>query len=131
MTTDAPTVTRTVPILRIFSVEKAKEFYVDYLGFTIDWEHRFGDQAPLYIQVSLGGLVLHLSEHHGDACPGSAVRIESTGVRAFHKRLGARNYRYLNPGVEQTPWGSVCVTLLDPFGNRLIFDEKVGERPGA
>ena len=30
---------KTVPILRIFSVEKAKEFYVDYLGFSLDWEH--------------------------------------------------------------------------------------------
>ena len=69
MTTQAPTVARTVPILRIFSVEKAKEFYVDYLGFTIDWEHRFSDGDPLYMQVSLGTLVIHLSEHHGDACP--------------------------------------------------------------
>jgi hypothetical protein len=87
----APTVARTVPILRIFSVEKAKEFYVDYLGFEIDWEHRFGDNFPLYMQVSLGALVLHLSEHH----------------------------------VEETPWRSISVTLLDPFGNRLVFDEKV------
>ena len=32
---------RVVPILRIFGIEKAKEFYVDYLGFKIDWEHRY------------------------------------------------------------------------------------------
>lgn len=37
----------TIPILRIFSVEKAKEFYLDYLGFTLDWEHRFADDLPL------------------------------------------------------------------------------------
>ena len=37
-----------IPILRIFSVDKAKEFYVDFLGFKIDWEHRFGDNFPLY-----------------------------------------------------------------------------------
>jgi uncharacterized glyoxalase superfamily protein PhnB len=126
MTTDVPTVDRTVPILRIFSIDKAKEFYMDYLGFKVDWEHRFNDNAPLYMQVSLGGLVLHLSEHHGDACPGSAVRVECTGVRAFHAQLAKKKYRYLNPGLENTPWGSVCVTLLDPFGNRLMFDEKVG-----
>jgi uncharacterized glyoxalase superfamily protein PhnB len=131
MTTGAPTVRRIVPILRIFNVEKAREFYVDYLGFEVDWEHRFDDNSPLYLQVSLGALVIHLSEHHGDACPGSAVRIEITGVRAFHERLAAKNYRYLNPGIEQTPWDSVSVTLLDPFGNRLVFDEKLqkeGER---
>jgi hypothetical protein len=27
---------QTIPILRIFSVEKAKEFYVGFLGFTVD-----------------------------------------------------------------------------------------------
>src|SRR5476651_1407791 len=26
-----------IPILRIFSVEKAKEFYLDFLGFSLDW----------------------------------------------------------------------------------------------
>ena len=32
---------QTIPVLRIFSVDKAKEFYIDFLGFQIDWEHRF------------------------------------------------------------------------------------------
>ena len=32
---------RAIPVLRIFSVDKANEFYVGYLGFTIDWQHRF------------------------------------------------------------------------------------------
>jgi len=44
---------RVVPILRIFSVEKAREFYVGFLDFTWDWEHRFDDNAPIYAQVSL------------------------------------------------------------------------------
>jgi catechol 2,3-dioxygenase-like lactoylglutathione lyase family enzyme len=51
-----------IPILRIFSVEKAREFYLDYLGFHLDWEHRFDDNAPLYMQVSRAGLILHLCE---------------------------------------------------------------------
>jgi Glyoxalase superfamily protein len=54
---------RTVPILRIFDVAKAKEFYVGFLGLQVDWEHRFGPDAPVYTQVSRGDLVLHLSEH--------------------------------------------------------------------
>src|SRR5262245_44953722 len=83
MSDDAFAVLRTVPILRMFDVAKAREFYVDYCGFRVDWEHRFDAGAPLYLQVSLGDLVLHLSEHHGDACPGAAVRAEVRGVRAF------------------------------------------------
>src|SRR5262249_37301718 len=43
---------QTIPLLRIFSVEKAREFYVGFLGFGIDWEHRFDETAPMYMQVS-------------------------------------------------------------------------------
>ncbi|MBS0223608.1 MAG: VOC family protein [Proteobacteria bacterium] len=112
-----------VPILRIFSVEKAKEFYLDFLGFTLDWEHRFGDNFPLYAQVSRSEIVLHLSEHYGDATPGSAVLIHMNGIDAFHHDLVAQDYRYAKPGIEDAPWGARTVTLTDPFGNRLTFSE--------
>lgn len=113
---------RTVPILRIFDVAKARDFYVDYLGFTIDWEHRFSETAPLYMQVSRGSLVLHLSEHHGDGTPGSAVYVETRGVREVHAELAAKGYPYLRPGIEVDEIGT-CITLLDPFGNTLRLNE--------
>jgi hypothetical protein len=53
---------RTTPILRIFDEAKAREFYVDFLGFKIDWEHRFEPGTPLYMQVSKDECLLHLSE---------------------------------------------------------------------
>lgn len=37
-----------IPLIRIFSEAKAKEFYVDFLGFSLDWEHRFEPGLPLY-----------------------------------------------------------------------------------
>jgi hypothetical protein len=64
---------------------KAKEFYVDFLGFKIDWEHRFEERMPLYMQGSKDQCVLHLSEHHGDATPGAAMRIETNELKEFHK----------------------------------------------
>ena len=76
-----------VPILRSFDESKAREFYVDFMGFTVDWEHRFADNAPLYMQVSREGIVIHLSEHHGDCSPGGAVRIEMADVDVFSKTL--------------------------------------------
>ena len=114
---------QTVPILRIFSVDKAKEFYLDFLGFALDWEHRFADDLPLYMQVSRGALCLHLSEHHGDACPGSTVFVRMRGVEALHRELTAKNYRYLRPGVERAPWGARVMEVTDPFGNRIRFNE--------
>ena len=29
-----------VPIIRIFDIAKAHEFYLGFLGFAVDWEHR-------------------------------------------------------------------------------------------
>lgn len=112
-----------IPILRIFSVEKAKEFYVDFLGFTIDWEHRFGDNFPLYAQISRAGLRLHLSEHHGDASPGSTVFVWMRGIADFHRELHGKNYRYNKPGLEDAPWDARSMEVSDPFGNRLRFSE--------
>jgi hypothetical protein len=113
---------KTIPILRIFDIVKAREFYVDYLGFAIDWEHRFSADAPLYMQVSRGNLVLHLSEHHGDGTPGSAVYIETWGVRKLHAELQSKHYPYLKPGIGVDEIGT-CITLVDPFGNTLRLNE--------
>ncbi|WP_137920622.1 glyoxalase superfamily protein [Hydrogenophaga sp. 2FB] len=113
------------PILRSFDEAKAREFYLDFLGFKLDWEHRFEPGFPLYMQVSRGGCVLHLSEHHGDACPGAAVRIETDELDAFHAQLTAAQYKYARPGIETTPWDSREVRIADPFGNRLTFFQRV------
>lgn len=112
---------RVTPILRIFDEAKAREFYVGFLGFQVDWEHRFEADLPLYLQVSRGDLVLHLSEHHGDCSPGAAMRIEVRDVDALHAELAGKSYRYARPGVEEMPWGARDMTVKDPFGNRLTF----------
>jgi uncharacterized glyoxalase superfamily protein PhnB len=112
------------PILRIFDEAKAREFYVDFLGFNIDWEHRFEDGTPLYMQVSKDGCVLHLSGHFGDATPGSALRIETNELEAFNKELLAKRYKHARPGVNDTPWGTRDMPITDPFGNKLIFTTK-------
>lgn len=46
---------KTTPILRIFDEAKAREFYEGFLGFKVDWEHRFEPDLPLYLQVSKDG----------------------------------------------------------------------------
>jgi ribosomal-protein-alanine N-acetyltransferase len=124
-------VERVVPILRSFDETRAREFYVGYLGCVVDWEHRFDGQGPLYMQVSRGALVLHLSEHHGDGSPGHTVYVAATGVRELHAELQTKDYPYLNPGIGESPGdddGGACLTLLDPFGNCLRIDERVTSR---
>lgn len=115
MQLDAP-----VPILRIFDEAKAREFYVDFLGFRIDWEHRFADDLPLYLQVARGGCVLHLSGHHGDCAPGAALRIRTDALDALHAELLGRGYKHARPGITSQPWGRE-MAVIDPFHNRLVF----------
>lgn len=116
-------VEQTIPILRIFSLDKAKEFYCAFLGFAIDWEHRFEPDAPVYLQISRDGCVLHLTEHHGDCCPGSTVFVRARGLEDFHREITAKGYRYLRPGIERAPWNANVMQVTDPFGNRLRFSE--------
>ena len=95
---------QTVPILRSFDEAKAREFYVDWLGFTVDWEHRFEPGMPLYMQVSRDGLVLHISEHHGDGSPGVRVRVNCTGVAELQAELITKRYKNNRPGLERPDW---------------------------
>jgi catechol 2,3-dioxygenase-like lactoylglutathione lyase family enzyme len=115
---------RTVPIFRIFSLEKAREFYLDFLGFKVAWEHRFEPDAPVFMQVSRGGLAINLSEHHGDGTPGSIVYVHMTGVKALHRELNDKKYRHNRPGLQQQDWGMTELTVIDPFNNRITFGER-------
>ena len=110
------------PIFRIFDVDKAREYYLGFLGMKVDWEHRFEPDLPLYMQVSRGGLKLHLSEHSGDATPGANAVVFASGVAILHAELAAKNYSYNRPGLEQQDWG-MEMQVIDPFGNRLRFIE--------
>jgi hypothetical protein len=117
----APTYTR--PIFRIFDYKKALEFYIDWLGFRIDWEDK-PDNGPVYMQVSLGDIVIHLSEHHGDCSPGARIYIENfPGLKEYHKKLLEKKYSFMNPGLGKTPWNNAInsMEVIDPFGNRLTF----------
>lgn len=97
------------------------------MEFSISFEHRFEDDFPLYMGITKGSWVLHLTEHHGDGSPGSAVRLEMEGVKAFQQHLIAKKYKYARPGATKTEWGSLEMTISDPFGNRLTFYETLEE----
>lgn len=114
---------KAIPIFRIFDYEKALEHYVGWMGFKIDWEYK-PEGSPKYLQISLGTLSLHLTEHHGDCTPGSRVYVENfPDLPAYHAQLLAREYKFSRPGLE-TPFYDENlweVTTGDPFGNRLTL----------
>lgn len=112
------------PIFRIFDYDKAVEFYVKWLGFKIDWEHK-SDNTPIYMQISLDGIKLHLTEHHGDCSPGARAYINNfSNLEDYHKELLRKQYKFNRPGLEKSPWNpeNICMDVIDPFGNRLSFN---------
>ncbi|MBD0838483.1 glyoxalase superfamily protein [Streptomyces sp. TRM68416] len=116
-----PAISPGVPVLRVMSVAQALPFYLDYLGFTLDWEHRFEPGLPLYVQVSRSAAVLHLSEHHGDGVPSSVVWVPVRDVTALHKELLARPNAPVRPGIDPDAPGGPTMHVIDPYGNVLRF----------
>lgn len=98
-----------IPILRIYDYDKTIEFYVNWLGFKVDLEHRFEENTPVFMQVSMVDVVLNLSEHHGDGSPNARVRIVNfKGLRDYHKGLTNPFYKYNRPGLGNPRVGPIC-----------------------
>ncbi|MFI7705348.1 glyoxalase superfamily protein [Nonomuraea sp. NPDC049480] len=123
----------TIPVLRVFSEEAAKEFYVDFLGFTLDFGGPAGGPGtPFYGQVSRAGATLHLTEQPYQAGPGSTVDIWLAGLDDLRQELvtyvQVKNYRLWGPAIwvpaiEEAPWDARLLVLTDPFGNHLRLSE--------
>lgn len=120
-TSVAPTFGPGIPVLRVMSAEVAGRFYLDYLGFSLDWEHRFEPGLPLYVQVSRGATLLHLSEHHGDGNPYGVVWVPVTDVYTLHAELHARPAAPVRPTVDADSPGGPTMEVTDPDGNVLRF----------
>lgn len=118
--------TKVLPVLRVFDYARTLEFYVDWLGFTIDWEYAPEGQ-PFYLQASLREVSVHLSQHHGECSPGALVILEDfEGLPAYHASLLAKNYRFMKPGLDPREWDPdvLTMTVIDPFYNHLEFTER-------
>jgi uncharacterized glyoxalase superfamily protein PhnB len=113
-----------IPILRIFDEEKAKDFYIGFLGMKLDWEHRFEKGFPTYMQVSRDNLIFHLSEHSGDCTPGSKVFVKTDQLDKLFREITSNNYKYSKPAISTAPWGARIFEVTDPFSNRVLFNEE-------
>jgi hypothetical protein len=118
---------RAVPMLHIDDYEEAKAYYVDWLGFGIDWEFRFEPTFPVYMQVSRDGLVFHLSEHQGDNPGGVKCHVEVDDLDAL-----VAEWKHRRPDFTQeaiiTPWNAKHLSLKDPFGNELGINQVLSEK---
>ncbi len=106
------------PIMRITDVDRAVAWYAR-LGFRLVGEHRDEPDMPTYVFVARGDVWLHLSQHEGDARPGSLVYLFlDDDLDAIAHEFGTH--------VHDNDWGR-DLELEDPDGNRI----RVGEGPNA
>ncbi len=112
-----------IPVLRMFDEVKAKAYYIDYLGFEVDWESRFSPTAPLYLQIHLGEAILHLNGHAKEDAPITEVNIPVLGLQNFCDYLISKQADYPKPiPVDPRYQGrNTDLNLYDPFGNLLVF----------
>lgn len=103
-----------IPIFHVKDGHETAQWYAR-LGFEIEGEHRFAPGLPLYLFLRRGDVGLHLSEHRGDARPGTLVYFYVYDLDEIASEF--------NVAVNQQPWGRE-VKLTDPDGNRL----RIGER---
>jgi mannose-6-phosphate isomerase-like protein (cupin superfamily) len=106
-----------VPILRVKDVAAAVEWY-ERLGFHMVGEaHRFFPGAPAFATIAREPVYLYLSEHEGDAPPGTLVYLWRDDVDELAEALGVH--------IDDNPWAR-DIEIRDPDGNRL----RIGTPPG-
>ena len=118
--------TQTVtPQFRITDHQRSIAFYVDGLGFAIDWEHRFEPGLPVFMQLTRAGQTIFLTAHAGDCEVGGAAYFVVPDVDACHQEFGRRGAPIAERPAD-TPWGTREMVVTDPDGNRLRFAASLG-----
>ena len=117
---------RVVPALRITDYGRSKVFYVERLGFGVEWEHRFEPHFPVFMSVVRDGMRLYLSEHTGDCQVGGLVHFVISDVDAWY-----REFKDKGVVVSELPnedLGFRNMTVTDPDGNQLRFMAPASDR---
>lgn len=112
------------PILRVSDFDGSVAYYVEVLGFTLEWrDGRFGS-------VRRGDTSLMLSEG-SQGCSSTWLFIGVSDADALHEELLARGARIRHPPTNY-PWGSRELHVFDPDGHVLWLgsDARPGEPLG-
>jgi predicted enzyme related to lactoylglutathione lyase len=101
----------------VSDVDRAKEFYVEKVGFNADHDHRVSDDIR-FVQLTPPGSACSIALGEGiiDTPPGSVkgMQIVVSDVKAARAELVERGVEVSE--VEEYPWG-LFVHFADPDGN--------------
>jgi uncharacterized glyoxalase superfamily protein PhnB len=113
-----------VPILDVRDVEAALRYYVERLGFEV--EFRYAEDPDNYAGVRRGGVCLHMQwqaeEHFRNGTAGRLrVRIAVDDPDALFEEFRAAGALPEGTVVRDAPWGTREFGFRDPDGNGLAF----------
>jgi len=103
----------------VSDVDRAKEFYVDKVGFTLDHDHRVNDQVR-FVQITPpgSGCSIAIGSGLGDKPmePGSVqgLQVVVSDINEAHGQLSRNGVEVSE--VQHFPWGDF-VFFTDPDGN--------------
>ena len=104
----------TVPVA---DVDRAKEFYVDRIGFSVEHDHRI-DESHRFVELVPPGssCSIALTAGYVDAEPGSlrGLQVDVSDIDTARAFLIDRGVEV--SAVHTFPWGRFC-SLADPDGN--------------
>ena len=112
----------------VSDVDRAKAFYVDQAGFTLDHDHTISDDLR-FVQLTPPGSACSITFGKGvtDAAPGSyrGLQVVVEDADAAHAELAGRGVEVSE--VQEFPWGRF-VFFADPDGNGWAVQQPT--RPG-
>ncbi len=127
--TQAPTTVTNIGVA-MFTVadqDAAIAFYTQKLGFELRSDVSFGPTGSenRWVEVAPPGSTarLALNEPHGNQPGGGGIGVETTDVRAEHKRLSAIGGIDLDPEPQPIPGAPLLFMLRDPDGNHVAVVE--------
>jgi predicted enzyme related to lactoylglutathione lyase len=109
-----------IPVLRVESLEAARPFYEEFLGFGFDWGFPEGNT---YAQISRSGITLHLNAASVRPPGSTGMLIRMRGLEALHRELTEKSGTFAPSEITFTQWDSRVFHVTDPFGNGIQFWE--------
>lgn len=108
-----------IPALRITDYTRSKKFYVDGMGFNIDWEHRFEPSFPVFVQLTRDEMTIYLTEHTGDCQVGGLVHFFVPNVDHWYSELKSKDELHMIEPPNNDLEGLRMMTVIDPDTNQL------------
>jgi catechol 2,3-dioxygenase-like lactoylglutathione lyase family enzyme len=107
----------------VTDVDRAKQFYVEQVGFHADYDHTVSDELR-FVQLTPPGSACSIAFGKGltPMPPGSqkGIQVVITDARSAYDALKANGVPATEPDVQ--PWGTF-VTFTDPDDNAWILQE--------